>query len=153
MSFNVAPSILQPLIVSGKAIGFATQRHYVVPPKTSFSVTQLPDKPEKVWILTSFAFSRLRDYTTGEEVYSTFDEPISLAFECQGSYRRYEIEALRSLLGRPVHCLVVVTRTYPLKITVSNQSSRYVEGDSTSTWLEIDSGVWERFKEEKGWNP
>jgi len=150
LSFVTVPQILQPLILSGKGLLFNAQRYYIVPPGVQFSVEVYPDRNGKTWIMTSFVFSPVRDYTTGEVVYSSPSEPFSITYECQGSYRRFTVEGYRSLFY-PVNTLLEVTRLNPLRITISNQTSRTLVGDSTTTWIEVDSEVWERFKAEKGW--
>ena len=152
MSFVTVPEILQPLVLSGRALIFDTQRFFIVPSHTTFSVEVYPDRSGKTWILTSFVFSPVRDYSTGEVVYSTPSEPFFITYECQGSYRKFSVEGYRSLFY-PVNTLLEVTRLNPLCITISNQSSRILVGDSTSVWVEVDSALWRRYKQEKGWNP
>jgi len=143
------PRVFEPLVAKGRAKIFHTQRYMIVPPG-SFSITQYPERDDLIWILSSFRFSELRNYATGEVIYSTPTERFYLTYECMGGIKRFTLEAYRSFIGVVVNTFLPVTRKWPLVIGIHNETSMTIVGDSISSWVELPMEVWERLVEE-GW--
>ncbi len=149
MSMLTVPRIFEPLIAEGKARIFHTQR-FMITPSGSFKITQYPERGDVVWVLTAFRFSELRDYETGETLYSSPTERFYLVYECMGGIKRFVLGGYRSFIGVVVNTFLPVTRKWPLVIEIHNETAKTVVGDSISSWVELPMETWEKLVEE-GW--
>ena len=136
------PEILMPWVAQNKIMLLHQQQYMVVPPNTIGSYTTIPPQGY-VWILTSFKFSRITDYITGDPVWWTPSEPLWLKYRVQGQIKEYEIKCLSAFVDQWHDVFCVVTRQTPMFFTFGNQTTHTVVGNSISHYLEVDEKIWQ----------
>ena len=150
---RVTPRIVEKLVLLGYGKQFHRQQALYVPPGR-YSFTIYPDREGVVWLMTSTKFSKVYEYPSITEIYSTPDAPISLSYEAPLAYRRFTIYAYRSFVETPLDVLLPISRTYPLRIEVYNGTSSVLYADSLTSYIEIDERIWnslqEKWREELG---
>lgn len=129
----IVPLPLEFYWLLGKAQFLHSTAIYVFPPNLDVTLTWAPEEPDKVFLIFAITFGKLRDYATGEVV---FTDDVGFIHRGCGMKLHWD-PAVESILNIVYPHITPATKEEPFEIRLVNRSNRVYYTDISIWYFEL----------------